>query len=209
LAVIAWPAAVAFNFNSKVWGHVLVNGVSEIAYTDALWERLVLPERTKELLLATTASGLHASALVSGKAGKSAAAADAPALSSNGNLFLLYGPPGVGKTATVEALAEKFQRPLYSLSFGELGTSVRELEQVFSSVLALCSEWGALVLLDEGDALVERREKGQLLLNSLVGVLLRTLDKFEGQLFLTTNRIRVSACVSLLCANESCVVADV
>ena len=54
----------------------------------------------------------------------------------------------------------------------------------------LCAAWGAIVLLDEADALVERREKGQLLLNSLVGVLLRTLDRFEGQLFLTTNRAK-------------------
>ena len=58
-----------------------------------------------------------------------------------------------------------------------------------SEVLGLCSAWGALVLLDEGDALVERREKGALLLNSMVGVLLKALDGFEGLLFITTNRV--------------------
>ena len=38
-----------------------------------------------------------------------------------GVLFLLYGPPGTGKTLAVEALAALFARPLYSLSFAELG----------------------------------------------------------------------------------------
>ena len=65
----------------------------------------------------------------------------------------------------MEALAEKHALPMYFLSFGELGTSVKELEATMSDVLTLCSGWGALVLLDEGDALVERREKGALLLS--------------------------------------------
>jgi ATP-dependent 26S proteasome regulatory subunit len=38
-----------------------------------------------------------------------------------GVLFLLYGPPGTGKTLAVEALAARLARPLYSLSFAELG----------------------------------------------------------------------------------------
>ena len=44
------------------------------------------------------------------------------------------------------------------------------------------------MLLDEGDALVEMRQPGQLLLNSMTGVLLRLLEEFEGALFITSNR---------------------
>ena len=44
------------------------------------------------------------------------------------------------------------------------------------------------MLLDEGDALVERRRHGQLLLNSMTGVLLRLLESFDGALFITSNR---------------------
>ena len=86
-----------------------------------------------------------------------------------GVLFLLYGPPGTGKTLAVEALAALFARPLYSLSFAELGSSVSELEERLEDVLALAAHWDALVLLDEGDALVEKRTPGQLLLNSMTG----------------------------------------
>ncbi len=103
-------------------------------------------------------------------------------------LFLLYGPPGTGKTLSVEALAAYFGRPLYSLSFAELGSSVAELEERLTDVLSLAAHWHALVLLDEGDALVERRQRGQLLLNSMTGVLLRLLESFDGALFITSNR---------------------
>ena len=48
--------------------------------------------------------------------------APAPAPKGSGVLFLLYGPPGTGKTLAVEALAARFARPLYSLSFAELGS---------------------------------------------------------------------------------------
>ena len=44
------------------------------------------------------------------------------------------------------------------------------------------------MLLDEGDALVEKRSRGQLLLNSMTGVLLRLLEGFDGSLFITSNR---------------------
>ena len=63
-----------------------------------------------------------------------------------------------------------------------------ELEERLQDVLALAAHWDALVLLDEGDALVEKRTRGQLLLNSMTGVLLRLLEGFDGALFITSNR---------------------
>lgn len=52
------------------------------------------------------------------------------------------GPPGTGKTLAVQALAELFGRPLYTISFAELGSSVAELEERLTDVLALASAWG-------------------------------------------------------------------
>ena len=44
------------------------------------------------------------------------------------SIFLLHGPPGVGKTLTAEAIAELLHRPLYSITVGELGiTTVSQL----------------------------------------------------------------------------------
>ena len=106
-----------------------------------------------------------------------------------GGLYLLYGPPGTGKTLTVEALARFFGKPLYSISFAELGSSTAELEEKLTVTLQLAAHWGCLALLDEGDALVEKRRQGQLLLNSMTGVLLRLLENFEGSLFINSNRV--------------------
>ena len=105
-----------------------------------------------------------------------------------GALFLLYGMPGTGKTLTVEALALLFGRPLYNISFAELSSSVTQLEERLADVLHLASTWGALVLLDEGDALVEKRRMGELTQNSMSAVLLRLLERFSGALFITSNR---------------------
>lgn len=42
---------------------------------------------------------------------------------AEGTIFLLHGPPGVGKTLTAEAIAELLHKPLYVVSMGELGTT--------------------------------------------------------------------------------------
>lgn len=180
LCYLIWPAVVGFSLNLKKWGHVLVDGLEQVKPNPVPWEKLVLPQAKKELLLSLVEANFDVNApklrdIVSGK--------------GSGSLFLLHGVPGTGKTLTVMALAERFSVPAYYLTFGELGTSVKELEATMTDVLGMCSAWGALVLLDEGDALVERREKGALLLNSMVGVLLKALDSFEGLLFITSNRV--------------------
>lgn len=58
----------------------------------------------------------------------------------------------------MEALSRLFGRPLYSISFAELGSSVAELEKL-SIVLSLVSHWGVLMLFDEGDALIDKKNK--------------------------------------------------
>jgi quinol monooxygenase YgiN len=198
LELLCWPTVVAFSLTTKQWGHVLVDGLAELEPASNAWDQLVLPAETKEMLLAMvestkrgggctdTAQMPMATAIASrqqplggagGGGGKSEAATAVPRYrfrdvvesKGAGVLFLLYGPPGTGKTLAVEALAALFARPLYSLSFAELGSSVSELEERLEDVLALAAHWDALVLLDEGDALVEKRTPGQLLLNSMTG----------------------------------------
>jgi len=49
--------------------------------------------------------------------------------------------------------------------------------------------WGALILLDEADVFLERRQTTDIHRNALVSVFLRLLEYFQGILFLTTNRV--------------------
>ncbi|CAG8728037.1 2891_t:CDS:2, partial [Racocetra fulgida] len=67
----------------------------------------------------------------------------------DGCTFLLYGPPGVGKTLTVEAIAEMLHRPLYFVTVGELGTNARDLEKNLMIIFKRALAWNAIILIDE------------------------------------------------------------
>jgi SpoVK/Ycf46/Vps4 family AAA+-type ATPase len=107
-----------------------------------------------------------------------------------GTIFLLHGPPGWGKTASAEAVAELLHKPLYSVSVGELGTSTDALEQRLRNILDVAMIWDAVLLLDEADIFLEERDEHNIARNAMVGVFLRLLEYHNGVLFLTTNRVK-------------------
>ncbi|RYC61934.1 hypothetical protein CHU98_g4282 [Xylaria longipes] len=106
-----------------------------------------------------------------------------------GQIFLLHGGPGVGKTFTAECIAEFTGRPLLALTCGDIGTDEVTLEQQLSKWLKLAHKWGAVMLIDEADVFLEKRMESDLKRNSLVSVFLREVEYYQGILFLTTNRV--------------------
>ncbi|KAL2631847.1 hypothetical protein R1flu_016533 [Riccia fluitans] len=107
----------------------------------------------------------------------------------DGCIIICYGPPGTGKTLTAEALAEKLQAPLWSLSVSELGTDPYKLELKLVSVLEIAALWKTVLLLDEADVYLEKRSTSDLQRNAMCGIFLRNLEYYRGVLLLTTNRI--------------------
>lgn len=80
-----------FSLELKRWGQFFVGDLKEIAYNDRAFDELVLPEEQKKLI--SSLVGRQASQqdggfddLIQGK--------------GKGLIFLLHGPPGVGKTYT-------------------------------------------------------------------------------------------------------------
>jgi len=126
-----------------------------------------------------------------------------------GLVSVLHGPPGCGKTLTAESISELLKCPLYAVSAGELGTDPAKLEVKLNEILGVAHSWGAVLLLDEADVFLEKREvrsnakdlRSDLFLltlpcqvhdiqrNALVSIFLRMLEYFQGILFLTTNRV--------------------
>ncbi|KAF4554513.1 MSP1-like protein [Elsinoe fawcettii] len=105
------------------------------------------------------------------------------------SVILLHGPPGVGKTFTVETFAKSSARPLIQLSAADVGLSDEGLGLKLIKWFAVAEAWNAIVLIDEAEVFMEQRSRNDVKRNALVTVFLRQLEYFRGTLFLTTNRI--------------------
>ncbi|KAG8161865.1 hypothetical protein KVR01_008852 [Diaporthe batatas] len=107
-----------------------------------------------------------------------------------GLVMLLHGAPGVGKTATAEAVADVYKKPLFAITCGDLGTEPKEVESNLNEIFRLANAWDCILLLDEAEIFLSPREKrdDNLQRNALVSIFLRILEYYPGILFLTTNR---------------------
>lgn len=80
----------------------------------------------------------------------------------------MFGPPGVGKTFTAEAVAERANVPLYAMSASMLGSEPTEIGTNLDSALTLCKLWNAMLLLDEADVFMAARSSNDIKRNELV-----------------------------------------
>jgi SpoVK/Ycf46/Vps4 family AAA+-type ATPase len=71
---------------------------------------------------------------------------------------------------------------------GQLGTTAASVGTTLSGILRRAVRWDAILLLDEADVYIRRRDN-DLEHNAIVAEFLRTLEYFNGLLFMTTNRI--------------------
>lgn len=85
-----------------------------------------------------------------------------------GVVILLHGVPGVGKTATAEAVALKWKKPLFPITCGDLGYTAETLEKSLNEIFRLAHHWGCILLLDEADVFITQRERHDLKRNALV-----------------------------------------
>lgn len=85
-----------------------------------------------------------------------------------GVIILLHGAPGVGKTATAEAIAQKWNKPLFPITCGDLGVDAETVETSLNGIFRLAHLWDCILLLDEADVFITQREKRDLHRNALV-----------------------------------------
>ncbi|ORY70361.1 uncharacterized protein BCR38DRAFT_332538 [Pseudomassariella vexata] len=105
-----------------------------------------------------------------------------------GVVILLHGAPGVGKTATAEAVAQQHKKPLFAITCGDLGYEPSEVESSLTEIFRLAQVWDCILLLDEADVFLTQRSPNDLQRNAMVSTILRILEYYKGVLFLTTNR---------------------
>lgn len=152
--------------------------IAPIRWNPEVFEQVVLPGGKKELI----------ELLVREQSSTNDKFDDFVENKGRGLIGLLSGPPGVGKTLTVEAIAEIAQRPLYTISSGELGVAADKIDEKLEEILQIAEVWETIVLLDEADVFLVQRGEADLSHNAVVSVFLRRLEYYRGILLLTTNR---------------------
>lgn len=112
-----------------------VKDIVDVIEQEHAFQYLVLPEDVKYTLEVISCSYVKAQEksrknntdIVKGK--------------GEGKFFLLHGPPGTGKTLSAELVAELTQRPLLSLTCGDLGTTAEEVEVRLNRYMSLGEAW--------------------------------------------------------------------
>ena len=168
------PVVRVFDLHTHDFFWVHADNMEPHQYDKSLRDKLVLPKSHRDLLdVLTSDIGAFTEDIIEGK--------------SAGNVILCKGVPGVGKTLTAEVYAELMERPLYSIRTGALGTTAEEIEKNLEVVFQRGKRWGCELLLDEADVFVCQRGN-DIVQNAIVAEFLRTLEYFDGLLFMTTNR---------------------
>ncbi|MEM5431772.1 ATP-binding protein [Cupriavidus oxalaticus] len=160
-------------WHRNLWVHV--QHLSEYRYQPELRDKLVLPDHHRDLIdILTSHMDVLVPDFVPGKSG--------------GTTILCQGAPGLGKTLTAEVYAEVVGKPLYRVHSGQLGTTAASVGASMGGILQRAMRWNAILLLDEADVYIRCRDN-DLEHNAIVAEFLRTLEYFNGLLFMTTNRI--------------------
>ncbi|KAJ2996679.1 hypothetical protein NUW58_g900 [Xylaria curta] len=155
---------------TRTWASLDVANCSTPRANSRPIENLVMPEERKTMIKALVDRFTDGSA----RPGASKPwQADHMDNKGEGQIFLLHGGPGVGKTFD------------------------KEVEANLTKWFKLAETWGAVMLIDEADVYLERRQLTDLKRNSLVSglvtsvpiVFLRSVEYYRGILFLTTNRV--------------------
>ena len=188
LPVHAYILMFHLELHHYLWVHV--DNMTPYQYQPALKQKLILPREQTDLIdILTAEMDVLMDDIVAGKSG--------------GTTVLCAGPAGVGKTLTAEVYSEIIKRPLYRVHSGQLGLNVAQMETALKDVLTRAQRWGAVMLIDEADVYIKRRDDN-ITMNAVVGVFLRVLEYFNGLLFLTTNRVDdideaiVSRCIAMI-----------
>jgi hypothetical protein len=160
-------------WHRNIWVHA--QHISEYQYRPELRDKLVLPKHHRDLIdILTSKNRVFVQDFVPGK--------------SSGTTILCQGAPGLGKTLTAEVYSEVVRKPLYRVHSGQLGTTAASVGATLSGILQRAVRWDSILLLDEADVYIRRRDN-DLEHNAIVAEFLRTLEYFSGLLFMTTNRV--------------------
>lgn len=153
-----------FALRNRKWLLLDLSNLCEVKQRNE-WKNLVLPSGHQKMVQAMVegyANGMDATKegtkirmdLVSGK--------------GEGCIILLHGVPGVGKTSTAECVAAHTNKPLYPITCGDIGVTPETVESNMERHFKLAHKWGCVLLLDEADVFLAKRDQRDVTRNGLV-----------------------------------------
>ena len=175
--VLSLPVVTsAYILNDKKWGKVRLSDLKDTTYQEDAYNDVVMDPKVKEFIRIVTESQDKNTFkdIISNKEG--------------GCIFLLIGNSSIGKTLSVEAIAEVLHKPLYKVTSGELGHDIWEIEDRLKKLLINAKRWDAIVLIDEADVYLQDRKGKSISDTAIVSTFLRQLESYNGIMFLTSNR---------------------
>ncbi len=169
------PLIYMFNLNKHQFEWVDTRDIKEYVYDENIVDKLILPEDHKGLIDILTNDVINDNGddIIKGKSG--------------GTAVLCRGEAGLGKTLTAEVYSEIKKKPLYSVHSGQLGIAGTEIEKELKIRFERAERWGAVLLIDEADVYIRVRDNDTNH-NAIVASFLRTMEYYNGLMFMTTNR---------------------
>ncbi|KAL8923689.1 MAG: hypothetical protein Q9208_004441 [Pyrenodesmia sp. 3 TL-2023] len=130
-----------YSLRNKRWLDFFVDSIEDIEWDDGAWDNVVLKNDLKDLIISMTKGHLQRH----------------QDLQSKGLNILLSGCSGVGKTFTVESVAEALHAPLFYVTPADVDLDAKEpdLESPFTEILDMCGKWNAILLFDQAQGALE------------------------------------------------------
>lgn len=124
-----------YSLRNKRWLDFFVDSIKEIDWDERAWDNVVLESDLKDLIFSMTEGHRR----------------NHKGLQSKGLNILLSGPTGVGKTFTVESVADALRTPLFHVTPADVDLDPKnpDLESPFTDVLEMCGRWNAILLFDQ------------------------------------------------------------
>ncbi|KAL8759199.1 MAG: hypothetical protein Q9184_003693, partial [Pyrenodesmia sp. 2 TL-2023] len=130
-----------YSLRNKRWLDFFVDSIEDIDWDDGAWDNVVLEDDLKDLIISMSKGHLQRQR-------------DLP---SKGLNVLLSGCSGVGKTLTVESVAEALHAPLFYVTPADVDLDAKnpDLESPFTDILEMCGKWNAILLFDLAQGALE------------------------------------------------------
>ncbi|KAL9011854.1 MAG: hypothetical protein Q9173_003343 [Seirophora scorigena] len=133
--LVCGTAVKGYSLRNKRWLDLFVEFLKDIEWDDHVWDNVVLENDLKDLVFS----------MIHGHRSKH------KGLQSKGLNILLSGSTGVGKTFTVESVAEALHAPLFHVTPADVDLNPKnpDLESPFTDILEMCGRWNAILLFDQ------------------------------------------------------------